>query len=70
MKTFSLSQLLILQATCCCFLFVFEIFESGLEDSDTYHLLILVADIYLNPLDNFLFFKIIQASFYLLTFHS
>lgn len=57
MKTFSLSELLILKATYCCFLFVPEILQSSLGDLDTYHLLILVADIYLNPLHNFLFLK-------------
>lgn len=56
MKTFSLSELLILKATYCCFLFVPEILQSSLGDLDTYHLLILVLDIYLNPLHNFLFF--------------
>lgn len=43
--------------------------QSSLGDLDTYCLLILVVDIYLNPLYKFLFFlKITQASFYLLTY--
>lgn len=53
MKTFSLSQLLILKASYCCFPYMFEIFKSSLEDLDTYHLLILVTDIYLTPLQDF-----------------
>lgn len=57
MKTFSLSELLILKATYCCFLFVPEILQSSHGDLYTYRLLILVVDIYLNPLHNFLFFN-------------
>lgn len=55
-KTFNLSELLILKATYCCFPYMFEIFKSSLEDLDTYHLLILVTDIYLTPLHDFYFF--------------
>lgn len=67
MKTFSLSELLILEATYCCFLFGPEILQSSLGDLDTYHLLILVVDIYLNPLHNFLFF--LNYSGFLLSAH-